>query len=114
VAKGVAAPPFAMLSGKGYRGVHLSRRGRPVVVIQSEASQSELSYTAPPGLHLVLDAPQDAKGRSAVTGTRSGAGCRIAVRPGAGYDARPLMIRVGADCAVAEEPKQPTSGPSPG
>ena len=109
VARGSAAPPAALLSGAGYRGVALARRGRSLAVIA--ASAPELSYSAPPGLHVVLDAPADKRGRAAVSAAKSGAECRVTVRPGGELDARPLMIRVGADCSISDDPRNTTAGP---
>jgi MYXO-CTERM domain-containing protein len=100
------------LSGSGYRGVVVPRAGGSVVVVASDAVDgavgSAFAYNAPGNaVHVVLDAPASSEGLSAVTATPSGTGCAVSVSPHAGatggYPARPLIVRLEADCAVTDD-----------
>lgn len=124
--KGSAGTPHQKLEGQGYRGVVVTRADGPVAIVASDAvdaaANASLAYTAPGNaLHVVVDAPVDASGKSDVTGTKDGANCAVTVRPHAGgsggYDGKPLVVRLGSDCAVADDGSQmqpdPMDSPDP-
>ena len=54
-ATGGAAVTSTPLSGDGYAGVHLTGT-RDASIIWRTSGDGSLAYTAPPGLHVVLDA----------------------------------------------------------
>jgi hypothetical protein len=116
-ARGAGDEPAAhqKLEGAGYRGVVVTRADGPVAVVASDAADgatpSSLSYTGPSdALHVVVDAPVDAAGKSDVTATQDGANCVVTVKRhaggGEGYDGEPLVVRLGADCAVSDDGSQ--------
>ncbi len=106
------------LAGDGYRGVVIPRASSPVAVITNDAPSatpaSSLSYTAPAGaLHVVVDAPVDANGKSDVTATQDGSNCRVQVTPHAGssggYDGAPLIVRLSSSCEAQDDGAQTSS-----
>jgi MYXO-CTERM domain-containing protein len=114
-----SAGAHTQLSGEGYRGVVIPRAAPPDPVnpnaAPSAAPASSLSYTAPAGaLHVVVDAPVDASGKSDVGATQDGSNCRVEVTPHAGssggYDGAPLIVRLSSDCAVQDDGAQASSG----
>ena len=113
--KGSELAPHQKLEGAGYRGVVVARAGGPVAVVTSDAADgvmpAALAYAAPSNaLHVVVDAPVDAAGKSDVTATKDGANCAVTVKPHAGatggYDGEPLVVRVSADCVVSDDGSQ--------
>jgi MYXO-CTERM domain-containing protein len=106
-----AATPAAALalSGDGYRGVSLARDDDRLVVVQSDSAASTLEYrtAATGGLHVVLAAPASGAGLSDVTARSDGADCVVRVvahgQGDGGTPSRPLVFRLGTDCALAEE-----------
>ena len=95
--KPVISTPF---SGKGYSGVHITSPREAIVVWPTG---DKLSYTAPPGTHVVLDAPEVA-GMATVTAVRSGSACTVTVTPGGSTPARPAIVTLDAACAVVVDP----------
>jgi hypothetical protein len=108
------------LSGPGYRGALIGRQNGKVAVIARDEGAAALgpalTYRAPAAelVHVVLDAPVDAQGRSDVTATRDGSDCVVEIRPyvgaSAGFDGRPLVARVDAGCSVVDDGAQSTLG----
>lgn len=98
------------LAGDGYAGVHLTGVRDATVVWRTSRGTGPLAYTAPPGLHVVLDAG-DAGGHANVTAKAVGDACAISVAPGAAtasaspMSARPLVIAVDAQCHAVEDPE---------
>lgn len=93
----------APLSGHGYAGVHLTGT-RDASVIWRTSGDGALTYTAPAGLHVVLDAG-DRDGRATATAKAASGGCAVTVAPGGPLSARPLIIEVDAACKVTEDPE---------
>lgn len=118
--KGSAGAPHQKLEGQGYRGVVVTRADGPVAIVTSDAvdaaAKASLAYSAPASaLHVVLDAPVDAAGKSDVTATKDGANCAVTVTPHAGasggYDGKPLAVRLASDCAVSDDGSQMQADP---
>jgi hypothetical protein len=118
-AQGGSAPSRAMLAGDGYRGVLLGDDDRAVAVVTNDSPDgalgSSLAYRVPAGtgaVHVVVDAPVDANGRSDVSARRDGSDCEVTVTPHAGsqggFDGRPLVVHVSDSCAATEDASQPT------
>ncbi len=116
-ARDAAAGAHQSLTGDGYRGVVIPRAAGAVVVVTNAATDgapsSKLAYAAPANaLHVVVDAPVDSAGKSDVTATLDGANCRVNVSPhqgsAAGYDGRPLIVRLDAGCSVTDDGMQQT------
>jgi hypothetical protein len=114
-AGGAAAPAHEALTGPGYRGVVVPRAGGSVVVVASDTIDGEtggvLAYSAPAGaVHVVLDAPAGPSELCAVAATRSGSSCAVTVTPHAGttggFAAKPLVVRLDADCVVTDDGTQ--------
>ncbi len=95
--KPVATTP---LSGKGFAGVRITSPREAVVVWPTGDA---LSYTAPAGTHVILDAPQLA-GMATVTAKRAGDGCSVTVTPGGTTPARPAIVTLDAACSVVVDP----------
>ena len=120
---GTAAAAHTLLSGDGYRGVVIPRAGSPVAVVTNDSpdgqAQSSLAYSAPAGaLHVVVDAPVDANGKSDVSATQDGSNCRVEVTPHAdssnGYPGTPLIVRLSSSCELEDDGGQAASNPPPG
>jgi hypothetical protein len=85
-----------------------------VVVITNAATDgalaNKLSYAAPAGVHVVVDAPVDSAGKSDVSATLDGSNCRVTVTPhqgsATGYDGRPLIVRLDTVCNVSDDGTQ--------
>lgn len=88
------------LSGKGWTGVRITSPREAVVVWPTGDT---LSYTAPPGTHVILDAPQLA-GMATITAKRDGNACSVSVTPGGTTPARPVIVTLDAACAVVVDP----------
>jgi MYXO-CTERM domain-containing protein len=114
------------IQGTGYRGVVVERAAGPVAVITNAAADgatgSAFSYKAPSSaLHVVLDAPTDAAGKSDITAKRDGTTCSVEVRAhqgsSGGFDGKPLVVRFDQDCAVSDDGTQmlpaPNGDPTP-
>jgi len=67
------------------------------------------SYKAPPGTHVVLDAPA---ATVSATAKRDGDQCEVELAPGGSLPARPLVIAVDAQCNVTADPEA-TAGSAP-
>lgn len=93
-----AAPASATaVSGDGWAGVRTSGV-RDATVVWRTRGRGAFAYSAPPGTHVILDAPGSTVD---VTATRDGDGCSVQVASGRALPARPLVISVDATCAVA-------------
>jgi len=95
--KPIASTP---LSGKGWTGVRITSPREAVVVWPTGET---LSYQAPPGTHVILDAPQLA-GMATIAATRAGDACSVTVTPGGATPARPAIVTLDAACAVVVDP----------
>jgi hypothetical protein len=127
-ARSAAASAHQLLAGQGFRGVVVPRASGAVAVVTNDAADgalaATLAYEAPANaVHVVVDAPVDGAGKSDVSATRDGTNCRVSVSPhqgsSSGYDGKPLIVHVDANCAVADDGVQtmPASmgmGGSPG
>jgi hypothetical protein len=100
-ARPVTAQP---IKGSGWAGVRVSGL-RDATIVWSTSSDT-LSYTATPGTHVILDAP-DATAN--VTAKRSGNGCAMSVAGRGTLPARPLVINVDASCAVTLDGEAPAA-----
>ena len=103
----VAAP--RLTSAADHRVVSFERgKRRASVVVATPGERETLTYRAPPGHHVVLDAPGARAGHADVTATRDGALCVVTVRARAsgGLDARPLVIALSDACGVTEDVTQ--------
>jgi hypothetical protein len=100
-----AAPATATpLAGNGWAGVKVGGV-RDAVVVWS-TSHNALTYSAPPGTHVILD-PPDAM--ATVTARPDAKGCTVSVAGGGTLPARPLVINVDAKCGVALDPEAPAA-----
>ncbi|HTQ02200.1 MAG TPA: MYXO-CTERM sorting domain-containing protein [Polyangiaceae bacterium] len=113
--------PHTALSGDGYRGVVIPRAGSNVAVVANTtpdgSAGGSFAYTAPAGaLHVVVDAPVDANGKSDVSATQDGSNCDVVVTPHAGasdgFDGAPLIVALDSKCGVSDDGSQATSTPS--
>lgn len=117
---GSSPPPAELLDGPGFRGVRISDGERNVAVLTAKDGKAgTLSYRVPAtvgAMHVVVDAPVDANGASDVSSVRDGTDCRVDVTAhqsaGPGLSGRPLVLRVGDDCAVSDDGEQPVAGPA--
>ncbi|MBA3456192.1 MAG: hypothetical protein H0T42_24040 [Deltaproteobacteria bacterium] len=108
----VAGKPIAStpLSGKGWTGVRITSPREAVVVWPTGTT---LSYQAPPGTHVILDAPQ-AAGMATVTAKREGDTCSVSVTPGGTTPARPAILTLDAACAVVVDPASASTATAAG
>ncbi|MGE5183460.1 MAG: hypothetical protein ACM31C_15420 [Acidobacteriota bacterium] len=101
------APAVMPLSGDGWQGAHV-RDATVVWRTGIGASKGKLAYRAPPGRHVVLDAP-DKAGMATVTAKRDGDACVVEVTPGGSLPARPLIVELDAQCDVTLDPEAPAA-----
>ncbi|HEY3499053.1 MAG TPA: hypothetical protein VGK73_30385 [Polyangiaceae bacterium] len=129
---GTEAAASEMLEGEGYRGVLVRKAASAVAVVTNGAADAArgeaFSYAVPASegaVHVVLDAPVDANGKSDVRATLEGTDCVIAVTPhagtGEGVDGTPLIVRANTACETVDDggeiqmmPPAPPSGGSGG
>jgi len=121
---GAAPSSDTMLSGAGYRGVLVENANGAVAVITNDAIDavlgSSLAYSVPAGsgaVHVVVDAPVDADGKSDVTSVLEGDDCKVEITPFAGttegFEGRPLILRATDNCDLVDEGTQLPMAPSP-
>jgi hypothetical protein len=79
-------------------GVQLSGM-REATVIWGKAS-----YVTPPGLQIVVDAPQQ-DGKATVTAKHADGGCAVDIAAGGTMNARPLVFVLDKDCKATEDPE---------
>jgi hypothetical protein len=99
-----APPPTAPLSGDGWAGVHV----RDATVVWHTGGKDRLAYRAPPGTHVILDAPEQ-NGNATVTAKREGDACAVEVAPGGSLPARPLIVALDAQCNATLDPEAPAA-----
>jgi hypothetical protein len=115
VGRNEPAAEVTPLAGPGLAGASILRAGRRTFVVASrEAAASpapSLSYEAAgdsAARHVVLDAPDDGRGRTAVAAAAVGGRCRITLgaAPGTSVAGHPAMFNVGpaaGGCRVTED-----------
>jgi hypothetical protein len=99
-ATGGAPASGAPLAGEGWAGVKLAGI-REAVVIWRTSGGGTLSYTAPPGTHVILDATDGA----ILTAKQSGAGCVVALDDAESGAQKPLVATLDASCTVTPDPE---------
>lgn len=120
-AANASAGAHTALSGDGFRGVVIPRASSSWVSVIANTTPdgstgSSFAYTAPAGaLHVVVDAPVDANGKSDVTATRDGSNCNVTVTPhggsGDGFDGAPLIVALDSNCGASDDGTQGTAPP---
>ncbi len=111
---GAAAAPVvsAPLSGAGWSGVQLSSP-RVATIVWPTKPGASLAYEAPPGTHVILDAPE-VGGMATVTAKLDGTACSVNVTGGGITPARPAVITLDAACAVVVDPASSTAASAVG
>ena len=99
-ATGTTAPSAQAIAGDGWAGVQLP--GATVVWRPLGAHGDRFSYRAPPGTHVVLDAPAPTV---TLTARRDGGECAVEVASGGDVPARPIVVAVDAQCRIAADPE---------
>jgi hypothetical protein len=94
------------LGGDDWAGVNLAGM-RDATIIWRTKGAGALTYTAPKGLQVVLDAPD----KSTVTATADGASCKVTIAPG-GTIVAPAIFSLDAACKVIPDPES-VGGPAP-
>jgi hypothetical protein len=97
-AKGTPATS-APLKGDGWEGVTLSGL-RDASIIWRTSGSGPLSYTAPAGTHIVLDATEGAQ----VSAKKAAQGCAVTITDG-GATLKPVVATVDAACSVTLDPE---------
>jgi uncharacterized protein (TIGR03382 family) len=101
----------APLSGDGWTGVRIEGP-RDAAVVWPNKPGGELSVRVPGGRSdrpvtlVVLDAPAR-DGKATVAAKPDGDACAVTVAAGGTVPARPLIVTLGAACALAVDPEQP-------
>lgn len=96
--------PPVVTTTPGYRVISFERSKRAATVVVAEAgAQDKLAYLAPPGSHVVLDAPASSAGTAHVTAAPKDGKCEVTIVPATsgGLPARPLAIALSSQCEVA-------------
>ena len=97
-------PAVQKLGGDGWQAAHV----RDATVVWRTGGKGKLAYAAPPGTHVVLDAPEQG-GMASVTATKQGDACAVEIAPGGGIPARPVIVHLDAQCNVANDPEAPAA-----
>ncbi|MDB4955676.1 MAG: hypothetical protein JWO36_3245 [Myxococcales bacterium] len=100
------------LSGDGWAGIALHDL-REASVVWRTGGSGTFAYHAPPGTHVILDAPEKA-GTSSVTAKHAGDQCAVEVTAGGAIPARPLVVTLDSECNVTADPEAATTTPSAG
>jgi len=117
------AEPAQSFAGSGYRGALVKQGPLTAAVITNDAADaapgSTLSYAVPAvdgAVHVVVDAPVDSQGKSDVTSVLVGKNCQVVVTPHvatkAGFEGRPLVLRMSANCELADDGAVVSTGPA--
>jgi hypothetical protein len=118
VAAGESPAAATSSSGSGWRATELDRGGKHIAVVSIDAGKTSVTYTAKAGTHVVVGAPAGDKGRADVTATGSGGSCTVTVAAHAGatggFDAKPVVVSVDANCQVSEDGTSATTDPETG
>ena len=93
------------LAGSDWAGVALAGMREAAIIWRTKGSGA-FTYTAPKGMHVVLDAPD----KAAVTAKPDGAGCAVSIGAG-GALVPPLVIALDAHCAITPDPEAATGVP---
>jgi len=88
------------LSGDGWAGVKIAGV-REAVVIWRTSGGGPLSYSAPPGTHVILDATDGAQ----LVAKQVGTGCTVTVTGADSGAQKPLVATVDASCTVTADPE---------
>ena len=83
--------------------------GRAVTVAWPDRPDHDFAYTAPKGVHVILD-----EKAVTVTAVPSGAGCMVKVTKGGQVAERPTVIVLDDGCGVVAETAMPRATPAPG
>ncbi|MEP6859261.1 MAG: hypothetical protein ABJE66_01490 [Deltaproteobacteria bacterium] len=96
------------LSGPDWGGVALAGM-RDAAIIWRTKGTGAFTYTAPHGVHVVLDAPD----KASVTAKPEGAGCAVAITTAKGGAALapPLVIALDDQCKITPDPEAATGVP---
>jgi hypothetical protein len=101
VGKGVDPGSAASTHGAGWRAVELDRGAGHAAIVVVDPGLTTVTYTAAPGIHVVVGAPAGGSGRAEVTATASGGGCAVTLaarrrlHPGRGSGPARLLAAVG-------------------
>ena len=93
------------LAGSDWAGVALAGM-RDASIIWRTKGSGGFTYTAPHGMHVVLDGPDKAK----VTAKPEGAGCAVSIASG-GDLTPPLVIALDPQCKITPDPEAATGVP---
>lgn len=98
------AATAAPLAGTGWAGVRLG--GVRDATIVWAIGDGPLAYTAGPGTHVILDAPE---ADAAVTAKHTGGGCAVSVARGRTAAAHPLVVSVDDACKIVLDAEAPAA-----
>jgi hypothetical protein len=99
------APATTPLSGEGWAGVALPS----AAIVWRAATTDTFSYRAPAGVtHVVFDAPEK-DGKATVVATLDGKDCAVTVTAGGDTAARPVIVKLDAQCKLAADAEAPAS-----
>jgi hypothetical protein len=91
----------APLSGTDWAGVQLGGI-RDASVIWRTKGTGPITYTAPPGMHVVLDAPEK-DGKATVTAKPAGKDCEVAITAGGEVRSLPVIVTLDAACKITPD-----------
>jgi hypothetical protein len=98
-----AVPSLTPLSGDNWQGVHV----RDATVVW-RSGKGSLAYRAPPGTHVILDAPEQG-GNATLTAKKEGDACAVEITAGGSLPARPLIVALDAQCHATLDPEAPAA-----
>lgn len=97
----------ASISGPGWAGLTLGLRD--ATLVWPTARGAAFTYTAPAGLHIVLDAPVN----PTVTAKPAGRACAVELHAGGEPHPQPLVLSLDATCTVILDPEAASASVNP-
>ena len=110
-ATGGATITSKQLTGPDYEGVALSGMRDAAIVWRTKGSGS-FSYTAPPGMQVVLDAPEK-DGKATITAKPAGNDCAVEVVAGGETKSLPVIATLDSACKVTADPEVEAGSTAP-
>ena len=98
------------LNGPGYAGVQLGGMRDATVIWRTPGTTANtpLAYTAPPGMHVALDAPEK-DGKATVTAKPAGKDCLVEITGGGELRSLPVIMTLDSACKITPDP-EPVAG----
>ena len=99
-------------SGADWAGIDLGGMRPATIIWRTKGSTGPLSYTAPPGMHVVLDTPD----KATIIAKLAGKDCAVEISAGGSeknaMHAPPVIVSLDAACTVSPDPETSSKTPA--